>query len=125
MSRQGIADRQDRFGSAIDANDASLQRAKRAVKIEFAACEHPTGLGRVAGLAVVTVKKSFVIQAVSQGRGQPALDRLVVAAQGPGKRTITIITSHDQPVGALIAGAMQTMAGPLQEQVGAKVDAPS
>lgn len=54
--RQGIADRQDRFGSAIDANDASLQRAKRAVKIEFAACEHPTGLGRVAGLAVVTVK---------------------------------------------------------------------
>lgn len=96
---------------------------KRAVKLEFAACEHPTGLGRVAGLAVVTVK-SLSSYKLCRG-GQPALDRLVVAARGPGKRTITIITSHDQPVGALIAGAMQTLAGPLQEQVGAKVDAPS
>lgn len=43
------------------------------------------------------------------------LNGLVVPAQVPGNRTITLTTSRNEPVGALVAGAVQTMAGPLRE----------
>lgn len=81
-----------------------------------------TGLNTI-GLAVVT--EAFRPYKLYRRGGQHALDGLVVPAQVPGNRTITLITSRNEPVGALIAGAMQTMAGPLQEEVGAKVDAGS
>lgn len=72
-----------------------------------------TGLNTI-GLAVVAIRSLSPEQTVYRGANTLST-ALVVPAQVPRNRTITLITSRNEPVGALIAGAMQAMAGPRQE----------
>lgn len=70
-----------------------------------------TGLNTI-GLAVVTVRSPSSVQAVS---GWATRSRWVGGAGSSAGKSDTLITSRNKPVGALIAGDMQTIAGPLQE----------
>lgn len=72
-----------------------------------------TGLNTI-GLAVVAIRSLSPEQTVYRVANTLST-ALVVPVQVPGNWTITLITSRNEPVGALVAGAMQTMAGPLQE----------
>lgn len=72
-----------------------------------------TGLNTI-GLAVVAIR-SLSPEQTEYRVANMLSTALVVPVQVPGNWTITLITSRNEPVGALVAGAMQTMAGPLQE----------